>query len=122
MTSKRGICVLRIVGRRHTIIGRPKKGADAAAAVWIRAEARIAVRVVLVARAQLEWRKVQGVGTWWGRILMHAVGQGSRNKLCGCLQQRAPDADAALVATELGTTILEPDLQLVSNYRLRYVL
>lgn len=49
MTSERGICVLRIVGRRNTIIGRTEEGADAAAAVWIRAEARIAVRVVLMA-------------------------------------------------------------------------
>lgn len=122
MTSERGICVLRIVCRRHTIIGRAKEGADAAAAVWIRAEARIAVGVVLVARAQLEWRKIQGIGTWWRRILVHVVGHGSRHKLRGSLQQWAADADAALVATELGTTILEPDLQLVSYYRLKYIL
>lgn len=116
--SERGIRILRVV---HTVVGRPEEGADAIGTAWVRAESSIAIGIVL-AGAQLKWCEVQGVCTGWCTVrqigvLVHIVGHRSRHQLRRCVQERTTEADAALVASKFGTTILEPDLRWIGAYK-----
>jgi len=119
-SSERRIGVLRVVGR-HTVVGGPKEGADPAVGGRTRPEAPVAVRIIL-ARAQFQWSKIQGVRpggrrrrwVWQIGIFVHIIANGRRHQLRSWLQQ-GPRAHAPLVPPEFRPPILKPNLKHASE-------